>query len=57
MTDLLRVNPFPDEPPTFLRGTVYEYRFTTAEERRKTHQWWARELKGLYCPLMSLKAR
>jgi hypothetical protein len=52
---LLAQDPFPDHPPVYLRASLYEYRFTTAAERRATGQWWMREPKGLYCPVLSLK--
>lgn len=41
---LLRVNPFPDAPPRWVRARVYRYRFTTRHERRTTGAWWHREL-------------
>lgn len=47
---LLRSNPFPDRPPTYVRARVYRYRFTTRRERRETGAWWARELIGEYLP-------
>jgi hypothetical protein len=47
---LLRRNPFPDRPPTYVRATLYRYRFTTPEERRATGAWWARERVGEYLP-------
>jgi lipase maturation factor 1 len=53
VTALLAKNPFPVLPPRYLRATVYEYRFTTAAERRSTGAWWAREAKGLYIPVLS----
>jgi hypothetical protein len=43
---LLRRNPFPDAPPRMIRLVVYNYRFSTPEERRRTHAWWERELVG-----------
>jgi hypothetical protein len=52
---LLSGNPFADRPPVYLRATVYQYRFTTPEERRRTGNWWARDYKGLYCPVLSLR--
>jgi predicted DCC family thiol-disulfide oxidoreductase YuxK len=52
---LLGRNPFPDGPPIFLRATVYQYRFTTPAEHRQTGHWWARDVKGLYCPVLSLR--
>lgn len=41
---LLRDNPFPNSPPTFIRIVLYEYRFTTANERGETGDWWHREV-------------
>jgi hypothetical protein len=51
---LLRFNPFPDHPPRFVRAVLYEYHFTTREERRQTNRWWRREWRGLYFPPTSL---
>jgi hypothetical protein len=38
-----------------VRALVYDYQFTTFDERRQTGNWWKRELKGTYFPPMSLK--
>jgi hypothetical protein len=54
---LLRINPFADGPPRFVRATLYRYRFTTPRERRETRAWWARTRVGEYVPPMSLRAR
>jgi predicted DCC family thiol-disulfide oxidoreductase YuxK len=51
---LLDVDPFPRAPPRFLRAVVYEYHFTDASTRRATGAWWRRELRGLYCPVLTL---
>jgi len=51
---LMGPNPFPDKPPKFVRALLYEYRFTTPEEHRRTGNWWARELRGEYFPAVSL---
>ena len=51
---LFAYNPFPNHPPRTVRATLYEYRFTTPEEKRQTGDWWARELKGMYFPEVSL---
>jgi lipase maturation factor 1 len=40
---LLGRNPFPRGPPRYVRALLYDYRFTTPEERRRTGNWWARE--------------
>ena len=53
--ELLEYNPFAGNPPRFVRAIVYDYRFTTFEERRKTGNWWKRELKGTYFPPISLR--
>lgn len=52
---LLRYNPFPNEPPKFVRALLYEYHFTTPEERSQTGAIWNRKLIGLYFPPVSLR--
>ncbi|BBX22703.1 membrane protein [Mycolicibacter terrae] len=47
---LLRHNPFPDDPPQFVRALLYDYRFTTAAELRRDRAWWHRSLVGVYLP-------
>lgn len=54
---LLRSNPFPGEPPRFVRARLYRYRFTTAGERRETGAWWSRTLIGEYMPPIALRER
>jgi len=48
---LLASNPFPDRPPRFVRATLYDYRFTTAAERRQTGAWWKRRELGAFSPV------
>jgi hypothetical protein len=55
VTGLLASNPFPDRPPRFVRARLYDYRFTTAEQRRRTGAWWTRRLIGEYAPEVALK--
>jgi hypothetical protein len=52
---LLRFNPFPRIPPTFIRARLYRYRFTDWRERRKTRAWWDRVLIAEYLPPVRLK--
>lgn len=52
---LMGSNPFPEHPPRYVRAVVYSYRFTTPAERKATGRWWARELQGLYFPVIKLK--
>jgi len=47
---LLKTNPFPETPPQHIRALLYEYRFTSPEEKRRTGQWWHRSLIGVYLP-------
>jgi len=52
---LIRHNPFPQEPPRYVRARLYRYRFTTWQERRETGAWWHRSLAGEYLPVMALR--
>lgn len=54
---LLRYNPFPDAPPKFVRALLYEYHFTTPEERNRTGAIWNRKLIELYFPPVSLRGQ
>jgi hypothetical protein len=51
---LMGKNPFPHAPPRYLRAKLYDYRFTSMEEHRRTGAWWTRRLLGLYMPSVSL---
>jgi len=52
---LLRVNPFPDAPPRWLRARVCDYRFTAWAERKESGAWWVRTEVGLLVPPVSLR--
>ncbi len=45
---LLGPNPFPNQPPKYIRAQLYEYHFTDRATRRATGEWWRRDYKGLY---------
>jgi hypothetical protein len=47
---LFRENPFPQAPPRFVRAVLWQYWFTSMEEKRRTGNWWKRDLLGLYAP-------
>jgi hypothetical protein len=47
---LFRSNPFPQSPPQYVRAVLWQYWFTTREEKRTTGNWWRREYLGLYAP-------
>jgi hypothetical protein len=57
VTRLLRHDPFPDAPPTFVRAQLFEYRFTTWAERRQTGAWWHRREVGEFVPPIGLNRR
>jgi predicted DCC family thiol-disulfide oxidoreductase YuxK len=44
---LLGDNPFPERPPRYVRGVLYQYHFTGAKTRRQTGAWWRREEVGV----------
>jgi lipase maturation factor 1 len=52
---LLGTNPFPRQPPRYIRASAYEYTFTDRETRRRTGAWWKREPRGLYLPAVGLR--
>jgi hypothetical protein len=52
---LLRKNPFEKQPPRYVRALLYEYHFTTPEEKKRTGAWWTRTLTGDYFPAVSMQ--
>lgn len=48
--NLFRGNPFPQEPPRYLRAVLWQYWFTTRAEKQATGNWWRRQLLGMYGP-------
>jgi len=46
--DLFEQNPFPREPPKYLRVLAWRYRFSTPEEREESGNWWKRDYLGLF---------
>lgn len=53
---LLEKNPFPDQPPKFVRAILDNYTFTTPEEREQSGAIWNREPLAIYCPPASLRS-
>jgi hypothetical protein len=47
---LFRSNPFLHAPPRYVRAVLWQYWFTSRDEKRETGNWWRRELIGLYAP-------
>jgi predicted DCC family thiol-disulfide oxidoreductase YuxK len=54
---LIKQNPFPGQPPKYLRAMIYQYRFTNFAERRRAGNWWKRELLGTYLHPISLRGQ
>jgi hypothetical protein len=52
---LLRYNPFPNHPPKYVRAELYEYHFTSPQERQQTGAWWKRSYTAPYFPAISLE--
>jgi hypothetical protein len=50
---LLAHDPFPGEPPRYIRAVLYDYYFTDLATLREKGTWWRREPKGLYAPVLS----
>ncbi|MGA7242773.1 MAG: lipase maturation factor family protein [Terracidiphilus sp.] len=50
---LFRSNPFPQAPPRFVRAVLWQYWFTSREEKHATGNWWRRQYMGLYAPLLT----
>ena len=53
---LFRGNPFPEAPPRFTRAVLWQYWFTSTEEKRRTGNWWRRQWVGVYAPVLTLTA-
>ncbi|HEY3927794.1 MAG TPA: lipase maturation factor family protein [Candidatus Koribacter sp.] len=51
---LFASNPFPNAPPKQIRCVVWQYWFTSMDEKRKTGNWWRREFLGLYAPTLQM---
>ncbi|UWZ84098.1 lipase maturation factor family protein [Occallatibacter riparius] len=47
---LFRSDPFNGKAPRFVRAVLWQYWFTSIEEKRKTGNWWRRTMLGLYAP-------
>lgn len=52
---LLKENPFPQEPPVYLRAHLYRYRFNTFADWKKTGNYWVRTYVGTYMKPISLR--
>ena len=52
--DLMKTNPFPDAPPTYVRAQLYHYHYTKSTAAGKSPKaWWKRTLQKTYVPPVS----
>jgi predicted DCC family thiol-disulfide oxidoreductase YuxK len=56
VTALLGSNPFPRKPPLYVRALLYDYRYSTPEEKKATGAWWVRQPEGIYYPAITLRS-
>ena len=47
---LVRANPFAGKPPAAVRAVLWQYWFSTREEKERNGVWWDRRVVGPYCP-------
>jgi len=45
---LIEHNPFPDQPPTYLRAVRSSYHFTDRQQRAKQGNWWTSAMPEIY---------
>jgi lipase maturation factor 1 len=50
---LFKANPFPQSPPRYVKAVLWQYWFTSMEEKQHTGNWWKRNLLGLYAPVVT----
>ena len=52
--ELFAGNPFPEKPPQMVRAVLWQYWFSTIEEKRTEGIWWHRKLLGTYAPTLAM---
>ncbi len=51
---LFKSNPFAHAPPRYVRAVLWQYWFTSVNEKRRTGNWWRRQFLGVYAPEFTL---
>lgn len=54
---LLAENPFAVKPPRYIRARLFDYRFSTPEEKAQQGVWWQRTLLREYFPTIRLATK
>lgn len=57
VVNLIRHNPFPDAPPKYIRALAYDYKFSTAQQKKELGWWWQRQYMGPFSPVLTLTTR
>jgi lipase maturation factor 1 len=52
---LIRINPFPDRPPKYIKAAIFDYEWSSLKEKQQTGAWWRRTYVGNYSPIMMLR--
>jgi hypothetical protein len=52
--DLFKANPFPGTPPKYVRAALWQYWFSTPEEKQTQGVWWTRQYLGTYAPTLTV---
>jgi lipase maturation factor len=50
---LFHGSPFHPSPPRYVRAVLWQYWFTSMDAKRRTGNWWKRNLLGLYAPVVT----
>jgi hypothetical protein len=50
---LFQKNPFASGPPKYVRAVLWQYWFSTPEEKRTQGVWWRRQMLGTYAPTLT----
>jgi hypothetical protein len=48
-------NPFPGAPPKYMRAVIWQYWFSTTQQKREQGIWWTRQELGTYAPTIMLR--
>ena len=47
-------NPFTDKPPKMVRAVLWQYWFSTMQQKRTQGIWWQRQMLGTYAPTLAV---
>lgn len=51
---LIEYNPFPQEPPRYIRTLLYDYTFSSPKEKKERGWWWRRHYMGIFTRPLTL---